>query len=65
MTVDQVGSPAELAGLLDRHGYLCDEGLGTACFLALRMGRPLFLEGRPASARPSWPRRSRGASARR
>jgi MoxR-like ATPase len=45
MTVDQVGSPAELAGLLDRHGYLCDEGLATACFLALRMGRPLFLEG--------------------
>ncbi|MEU8120170.1 MoxR family ATPase [Spirillospora sp. NPDC049024] len=45
MTVDQVGSPAELAGLLDRHGYLSDEGLATACFLALRMGRPLFLEG--------------------
>ncbi|MFI0484583.1 AAA family ATPase [Actinomadura sp. 9N215] len=45
MTLDQVGSPAELAGLLDRHTYLCDEGLATACFLALRMGRPLFLEG--------------------
>ncbi|MCP9954902.1 MoxR family ATPase [Actinomadura madurae] len=45
MTVDQVGSPAELAGLLDRHAYLCDEGLATACYLALRMGRPLFLEG--------------------
>ncbi|WP_141586661.1 MoxR family ATPase [Actinomadura sp. WMMA1423] len=45
MTVDQVGSPARLAGLLDGHGYLCDEGLATACFLALRMGRPLFLEG--------------------
>jgi MoxR-like ATPase len=38
-------SPAELADLLDRHGYLCDEGLATACFLALRMRRPLFLEG--------------------
>ncbi|WP_372492443.1 MULTISPECIES: AAA family ATPase [Actinomadura] len=44
-TADQVGSPAELAGLLERHAYLCDEGLATACFLALRMGRPLFLEG--------------------
>ncbi|MFD0905689.1 AAA family ATPase [Actinomadura sediminis] len=40
-----VASPAELAGLLDRHGYLCDDGLATACFLALRMGRPLLLEG--------------------
>ncbi|WP_242901974.1 AAA family ATPase [Actinomadura terrae] len=44
-TADQVGSPAELAGLLERHAYLCDDGLATACFLALRMGRPLFLEG--------------------
>ncbi|GAA1024146.1 MoxR family ATPase [Acrocarpospora pleiomorpha] len=25
--------------------YLADEGLGTAAFLALKMGRPLFLEG--------------------
>ncbi|WP_410050034.1 AAA family ATPase [Actinomadura sp. CNU-125] len=40
-----VASPAELAGLLDRHDYLCGDGLATACFLALRMGRPLFLEG--------------------
>ncbi|GAA1581907.1 MoxR family ATPase [Actinomadura kijaniata] len=38
-------SPAELAALLDRHAYLCGDGLATACFLALRMGRPLFLEG--------------------
>ncbi|GAA3976075.1 MoxR family ATPase [Actinomadura viridis] len=40
-----VASPAELAELLDRHGYLADDGLATAGFLALRMGRPLFLEG--------------------
>jgi MoxR-like ATPase len=37
--------PAELTALLDRHAYLCDHGLATAAFLALRMGRPLFLEG--------------------
>ncbi|MEU6035080.1 MoxR family ATPase [Actinomadura sp. NPDC047616] len=43
--VAETRSPVELAGLLDRHGYLCDEGLATACFLALRMRRPLFLEG--------------------
>jgi MoxR-like ATPase len=38
-------TPGELADLLDRHRYLPDEGLATACFLALRMRRPLFLEG--------------------
>ncbi|MFC4907852.1 AAA family ATPase [Actinomadura gamaensis] len=38
-------SPGALAELLDQHAYLCDDGLATACFLALRMGRPLFLEG--------------------
>ena len=40
-----IGSPADLAELLDRHSYFADEGLATATFLALRMGRPLFLEG--------------------
>lgn len=40
-----VDTPADLAELLDGHAYLADEGLATACFLALRMGRPLFLEG--------------------
>ncbi|MFC6882980.1 MULTISPECIES: AAA family ATPase [Actinomadura] len=38
-------TPDELAERLDRHAYLSDDGLATACFLALRMGRPLFLEG--------------------
>jgi MoxR-like ATPase len=38
-------SPGALAELLDQHEYLPDEGLATACFLALRMRRPLFLEG--------------------
>jgi MoxR-like ATPase len=40
-----IESPAKLVELLDRHAYLADEGLATATFLALRMGRPLFLEG--------------------
>ncbi|TNY36311.1 MoxR family ATPase [Thermomonospora catenispora] len=40
-----MGSPDELARLLEEHGYLADEGLATAAFLALRMRRPLFLEG--------------------
>lgn len=40
-----ISSPEKLAELLDRHAYLADQGLATATFLALRMGRPLFLEG--------------------
>nr|WP_221475596.1 MoxR family ATPase [Sphaerisporangium rubeum] len=31
--------------MLGERGYLADDGLTTACYLALRMGRPLFLEG--------------------
>jgi MoxR-like ATPase len=32
---------------LDRQGYLADPGLGTALFLALKMGQPILLEGEP------------------
>ncbi len=38
-------SPAELAQALAATGYLADDGLATAGYLALRLGRPLFLEG--------------------
>jgi MoxR-like ATPase len=37
--------PAALADALAQHGYLADEGVATAAYLALRMGRPLLLEG--------------------
>jgi MoxR-like ATPase len=30
---------------LEAHGYLADDGLATAAYLSLAMGRPLFLEG--------------------
>ncbi|WP_371779365.1 AAA family ATPase [Streptosporangium subroseum] len=40
-----VESPGRLAELLEERAYLADEGLATAAFLALRMGRPLLLEG--------------------
>jgi MoxR-like ATPase len=45
LEVEGVDSPADLAARLDDAGYLADDGLATAAFLALRMGRPLFLEG--------------------
>ena len=37
--------PSEVVAALAEHGYLADEGLATAIFLALRLGRPLLLEG--------------------
>ncbi len=38
-------SPADVAQALSDHGYLPDEGLATAVFLALSLRRPLLLEG--------------------
>ncbi len=38
--------PEVVAGL-DDHGYLADDGLATVVLLAVRMGRPLLLEGDP------------------
>jgi MoxR-like ATPase len=42
---DGVARPADIQRLLAQHRYLADLGLATACFLALRLHRPLFLEG--------------------
>lgn len=38
---------AALLRALDETGYLADEPLGTALFLAARMGQPILLEGEP------------------
>jgi MoxR-like ATPase len=38
-------SVGDVAAALAAHGYLADEGLATAIFLALVLKRPLFLEG--------------------
>jgi MoxR-like ATPase len=40
-----VSRAQDLALRLREHDYLADEGLSTAIFLALRLARPLFLEG--------------------
>jgi MoxR-like ATPase len=45
ITAADIDSPACVTELLDLESYIADEGLATAVFLALRMGRPLFLEG--------------------
>jgi MoxR-like ATPase len=43
--VPDFASPAALAAGLADAGYLADEGLAMAGFLALRLHRPIFLEG--------------------
>ena len=40
-----VSRSQDLQGRLRESDYLADEGLATAIFLALKLGRPLFLEG--------------------
>ena len=45
MIEEVVGDPQAVAALLDGAGYLADEGLATAIFLALRLPQPLLLEG--------------------
>ena len=48
-----VGSPTELAQALEATGYLADDGVAMAAYLALRMGRPLFCEGEPGTGKTS------------
>jgi len=38
-------TPTTVAGALSRHGYLPDDGISTAVFLAMTLHRPLLLEG--------------------
>jgi MoxR-like ATPase len=40
-----VTDPAGLAAAMSTTGYLADPAAATACFLALKLGKPLFLEG--------------------
>jgi MoxR-like ATPase len=44
---DTLDGPEALSAALFRHQYVADEGLSTAAFLALRLGKPLLLEGAP------------------
>ncbi len=38
-------TPNDVSGALARHGYLPDDGIATAVFLAMTLNRPLLLEG--------------------
>jgi MoxR-like ATPase len=53
VSTPNAASPTELAQALEATGYLADEGVATAAYLALRMGRPLFCEGEPGTGKTS------------
>jgi len=44
---ERIPDVTSLLAALDATGYLADEPLGTALFLAARMGQPILLEGEP------------------
>jgi MoxR-like ATPase len=44
-------SPDDVRSALEGHGYLADDGLATAIFLAMVLHRPLFLEGEPGGGK--------------
>ncbi len=45
LEIPGISRPEDVIAQLDAVGYLADDGLATAVFLCMRMGRPLFLEG--------------------
>ncbi|HEU4567301.1 MAG TPA: MoxR family ATPase [Marmoricola sp.] len=49
----EIESVAQLAAGLESTGYLCEESLATVTYLALRMERPLLLEGEPGTGKTS------------
>jgi MoxR-like ATPase len=62
VTPNTAGSPQELAAALADVGYLADQGLATAGYLALRLGRPLFLEGEAGVGKTAFARALADAS---
>ena len=51
MDPDDLTGPDDVARLLGSTGYLSDDALSTVAFLALKMQRPLLLEGEPGTGK--------------
>jgi MoxR-like ATPase len=51
METELPASADDVAARLGNTGYLCDDALATVTFLALRMERPLLLEGEPGTGK--------------
>ncbi|MBL3570929.1 ATPase [Rhodovulum sulfidophilum] len=48
---EAIGSIDAVQAMLAGQNYVCGRALGTVAFLALRLGRPLFLEGEPGTGK--------------
>ncbi|BAQ69310.1 AAA_5 ATPase [Rhodovulum sulfidophilum] len=48
---EEIGSIYAVQAMLAEQNYVCGRALGTVAFLALRLGRPLFLEGEPGTGK--------------
>ncbi|MBL3563086.1 AAA family ATPase [Rhodovulum sulfidophilum] len=48
---EEIGSIDAVQAMLAGQNYVCGRALGTVAFLALRLGRPLFLEGEPGTGK--------------
>jgi MoxR-like ATPase len=48
-----VNDSSDLQRRLSDHGYVADQGLAVSLFLALKLGRPLFVEGEPGVGKTS------------
>ena len=51
MSAARPGSIDDTRQLLARHDYIADTQLATSTYLAMRLGRPLFLEGEPGTGK--------------
>jgi MoxR-like ATPase len=51
MTISQPQSIDQTSALLSTQGYIADRALAVSVFLALKMGKPLFLEGEPGTGK--------------
>lgn len=52
-TAERFATRHDLAAALEHTGYLVDEALATVSWLALRLGRPLLIEGEPGTGKTS------------
>jgi len=51
-------SEQKVKDFLQTGGYIADDAIATAVFLALRMEKPILIEGPPEWGRLGWPRLS-------
>ena len=51
LPAETFASPSDVAVALGRTGYLADDALATVTVLAIRMGRPILLEGEPGTGK--------------